>query len=156
MKMEKQFTLPDIAQGVTVVFDTDEHGAARATVSGADIDAVTNAALDMKNAIDIEACPEVKGPFRDRDSDGWRATVLARKNRKPVEPVDSTASVSALELNFRITNRLASMGIYRVHDLCVCSAEDLLRVPGFGQRSLREVEAALQRAGRSLREEDGP
>ncbi|CAB3681393.1 DNA-directed RNA polymerase subunit alpha [Paraburkholderia graminis C4D1M] len=72
----------------------------------------------------------------------------------PVAAIKSDAPLDLLDLNFRVTNRLASAGIFRVGDLCVCSASDLLKMPGFGVKSLQEVERSLQRAGRSLRKED--
>lgn len=71
-----------------------------------------------------------------------------------IATVGADASVLVLDLHVRITNRLASIGIYRVGDLCQQRASDLLRVPGLAAVSLREVEAALQRIGRSLRAED--
>ncbi len=70
--------------------------------------------------------------------------------------VAGSEPLRVLDLNCRISNRLASEGIFRIADLCVRSARDLMRLPGFGKKSLREVEAALQRAGRSLRDEDTP
>ena len=70
--------------------------------------------------------------------------------------VAGSEPVRVLDLNCRVSNRLASAGIFRIGDLCVCSARDLMRMPGFGKKSLREVEAALQRTGRSLRAEETP
>lgn len=60
-------------------------------------------------------------------------------------------SLLALDLSGRVMNRLGAENIFRVGELCNCSADDLLRMPGFGSKSLREVQAALQRSGRSLR-----
>lgn len=69
----------------------------------------------------------------------------------PTATVDGTDMLTVLDLNCRITNRLGADGIFRVGELCRCSADDLTRLPGFGKRSLQEVQEALQRVGRSLR-----
>ena len=71
-----------------------------------------------------------------------------------IEAVADTESMRVLDLSFRITNRLNAAGIFNVGDLCECSVRDLLMMPGFGVKSLREVEQALQRSGRSLRTEN--
>jgi len=71
-----------------------------------------------------------------------------------VDEIVGSAPIDVLDLNLRITNRLGAEGIFRVRDLCVCRASDLMKLPGFGRKSLHEVEAALQRVGRSLRAED--
>jgi len=70
------------------------------------------------------------------------------------ETIVGSDSIAVLDLNLRIMNRLGSEGIFRVRDLCVCRASDLMKLPGFGTKSLRDVEAALHRAGHSLRAEE--
>ncbi|WP_395066147.1 hypothetical protein [Paraburkholderia silvatlantica] len=65
--------------GITVEHSTDERGASCVSVTGVDLDLVTSAALDVKNASPVDACPEVVGPYRDIGSGSWRATVRLRK-----------------------------------------------------------------------------
>ncbi|WP_395066145.1 DNA-directed RNA polymerase subunit alpha C-terminal domain-containing protein [Paraburkholderia silvatlantica] len=65
--------------------------------------------------------------------------------------IDRNTRIEALGLHSRITNRLRAGGVYRVADLCACSAEDLLRLPGIGKRSIAGVQQAITRAGFSLR-----
>jgi DNA-directed RNA polymerase alpha subunit len=67
--------------------------------------------------------------------------------------ITGSAPVDSLDINFRVANRLRAAGIYRVCALCRCRASDLMKLRGFGVRSLLEVEAALLRVGRSLRAE---
>lgn len=50
-----------------------------ATVTGPDRDAVFDRALDVKNALGPDACPEVVGPFQDIGSGSWVATVRTRR-----------------------------------------------------------------------------
>lgn len=71
-----------------------------------------------------------------------------------VEAVAVDDPIAVLDLNLRITNRLGAEGVFRVGDLCLWRASDLMKLPGFGTKSLNEVEAALQRAGRALRAEE--
>ncbi|CAB3758485.1 DNA-directed RNA polymerase subunit alpha C-terminal domain-containing protein [Paraburkholderia humisilvae] len=75
-------------------------------------------------------------------------------NATPVEVVADSDAVEVLGLHCRITNRLRAASIFCVGDLCRTTARDLMKLPGFGTKSLHEVEAALQRAGRSLRAEE--
>ena len=71
-----------------------------------------------------------------------------------LSPVDVDARiVDVLDLPVRITNRLASMGIFRIGALCCCTAADLRRQPGLGLVSITAIEDALLQIGRSLRAE---
>ncbi|MEM5403801.1 hypothetical protein [Paraburkholderia unamae] len=64
---------------IRVERDTDEFGASRILLIGADHDAVLGAALDEKNAMPVEQCPEVFGPRIDLKSGGFRAMVITRR-----------------------------------------------------------------------------
>lgn len=55
--------------------------------------------------------------------------------------------IAALELPIRTHNMLEEEGVFTVGDLLNRSAEDLLRLPNFGQKSLAEVYAALSQLG---------
>jgi hypothetical protein len=79
--METPLNISNIG-GITVEHDHDEHGFERVTISGMDFDVVAGRALDLKNAVPIDVCPEVSGPYRDLSSGCWRATVRARKEAR--------------------------------------------------------------------------
>ncbi|MFP4895784.1 hypothetical protein [Paraburkholderia sp. EG304] len=70
-----------IYTGIAVEFDRDEYGARRATVTGVQFDAVNDWALDLKNSLPVEVCPEVEGPFLDIETGSYRATVRVRKEQ---------------------------------------------------------------------------
>jgi DNA-directed RNA polymerase alpha subunit len=72
-------------------------------------------------------------------------------NAQPTVNFDATLDV--LDLPVRITNRLRSLGIFRVSALCNWSAGDLRKHPGLGIVSITAIEDALLEIGRSLRAE---
>jgi predicted DNA-binding transcriptional regulator AlpA len=73
---------------------------------------------------------------------------LARHARDRERPI--TIPIETLGLLAYARNRLVADGIKTVADLTKKSGAELLRLPGFGPASLREVETALARLGFSL------
>jgi DNA-directed RNA polymerase alpha subunit len=67
---------------------------------------------------------------------------------------DFEAGLEVLDLPVRVTNRLKSLGIFRVRTLCEWSAGDLRKHPRLGSVSIIAIEDALRRVGYSLRAED--
>ena len=55
-----------------------------------------------------------------------------------------------LELPVRVADRLRALGMRRVGDLCAYAPRELLALPGVGERSLADVQAALSGLGLSL------
>jgi hypothetical protein len=64
---------------VALTFDTGEHGESVVIVTGIDYDAVHATALDWKNALPAEQCPEVGEVMRHVDNGCWYAVVRTRR-----------------------------------------------------------------------------
>lgn len=65
-------------------------------------------------------------------------------------------STAEIGLSVRTTNCLEERGIFTVRDLLKCTRDDLLGISNFGEKTLEEVYAALEkiqfyRSGRSPR-----
>ncbi|MDO5582247.1 MAG: DNA-directed RNA polymerase subunit alpha C-terminal domain-containing protein [Planctomycetia bacterium] len=58
-----------------------------------------------------------------------------------------TMSTAEIGLSVRTTNCLDEQGITSVEDLLNCNRADLLSIPNFGEKTLEEVYAALERLG---------
>ena len=63
-------------------------------------------------------------------------------------------STAEIGLSVRTTNCLEEKGIFTVHDLLLCTRDDLLSISNFGEKTLEEVYLALEsveffRPGRS-------
>ena len=56
-------------------------------------------------------------------------------------------STAEIGLSVRTTNCLEERGIFTVNDLLNCSAEDLLDISNFGEKTLEEVYTALETIG---------
>ena len=56
-------------------------------------------------------------------------------------------STAEIGLSVRTTNCLEERGIFTVNDLLHCSRQDLLSISNFGEKTLEEVFAALERIG---------
>ncbi|MDR1958985.1 MAG: hypothetical protein LBQ54_08075 [Planctomycetaceae bacterium] len=56
-------------------------------------------------------------------------------------------NTSEIGLSVRTTNCLEDQGIFTVKALLQCTREDLLTIPNFGEKTLEEVYAALERIG---------
>jgi len=56
-------------------------------------------------------------------------------------------STAEIGLAVRTTNCLEERGIFTVDDLLNCKREDLLSISNFGEKTLDEVYAALERFG---------
>ena len=56
-------------------------------------------------------------------------------------------STAEIGLSVRTTNCLEERGIFTVEDLLNCTREDLLSISNFGEKTLEEVYAALERFG---------
>jgi len=65
--------------GVTFDLDTDEDGSVRVTVCGPDYDAVLASALNVKNVLPVEQCPEVGAVRQDVGNGSWCACVRIRR-----------------------------------------------------------------------------
>ncbi|CAB3758488.1 hypothetical protein [Paraburkholderia humisilvae] len=65
--------------GITFDLDTDEDGAVRVMVCGSDYDAVLASALDVKNVLPVEQCPEVGKVRQDVSNGSWCACVRTRR-----------------------------------------------------------------------------
>lgn len=81
-------------------------------------------------------CPHCKQPLPKRTEN---------KIAGPLEPGDFT------DLPIRIQNRVQQMGIRKISDLAALSERDILRSPGLGRTSLRQIIDELRRHGLSLR-----
>lgn len=67
------------------------------------------------------------------------------------EEKGSDESIETLKLKPRIQNILQRAGITTVNQLAVTSREDLLKIKNFGQKSLKEIKAALKEKGIELK-----
>ncbi len=56
-------------------------------------------------------------------------------------------STAEIGLSVRTTNCLDEQGITTVEDLLQCRRADLLAIPNFGEKTLEEVYAALEKLG---------
>ena len=56
-------------------------------------------------------------------------------------------STAEIGLSVRTTNCLEERGIFTVHDLLHCTPGDLLSISNFGEKTLEEVYASLERIG---------
>jgi len=56
-------------------------------------------------------------------------------------------STAEIGLAVRTTNCLEERGIFTVNDLLNCTKEDLLSISNFGEKTLEEVYAALEKIG---------
>lgn len=56
-------------------------------------------------------------------------------------------SISELRLSTRTINALELRGIYTVADLLHCTPTQLLAINNFGQKTLKDIYASLERAG---------
>ena len=56
-------------------------------------------------------------------------------------------STAEIGLSVRTTNCLEERGVFTVEDLLNCTREDLLSISNFGEKTLEEVYAALERFG---------
>jgi len=56
-------------------------------------------------------------------------------------------STAEIGLTVRTTNCLEERGIFTVNDLLNCSPKDLLSISNFGEKTLDEVYAALDKIG---------
>jgi DNA-directed RNA polymerase subunit alpha len=56
-------------------------------------------------------------------------------------------STAELGLSVRTTNCLDEQGISTIGDLLACRREDLLQIANFGEKTLEDVYAALERLG---------
>lgn len=65
--------------GVAFVFDFDEDGEPITVVTGANYDAVLASALDVKNSLPVDECPEVGEVRQHVDNGCWTATVRTRR-----------------------------------------------------------------------------
>lgn len=61
-------------------------------------------------------------------------------------------SMAEIGLSVRTTNCLDEQGISTVADLLRCKRQDLLNIPNFGEKTLEEVFAALEKLGFLRRE----
>jgi len=77
-KMDKQLKFSNIP-GVTFDLDTEEDGSVRVTVCGSDYDAVLASALNVKNVLPVEQCPEVGALRQDVGNGSWCAFVRTRR-----------------------------------------------------------------------------
>lgn len=70
----------------------------------------------------------------------------------PSQPLPGSRAARPLRevLAARAANALAASGITTLDALSACSAADLMRLRGFGRRSLDEVTGALEATGRHL------
>ena len=71
-----------------------------------------------------------------------RAEEESRSLRQRLEM--STAEIG---LTVRTTNCLEERGIFTVHDLLNCTPADLLSISNFGEKTLEEVYASLEKIG---------
>ena len=62
-------------------------------------------------------------------------------------------TLAELELSVRVINRLETLGIQTLFELCQYSAVELLKIPRFGEKSLREVLDKLASRCLNLRDE---
>jgi DNA-directed RNA polymerase alpha subunit len=65
---------------------------------------------------------------------------------------NATRDIKDCEVSIRCANSLAYKGLRTLAELAKCSRNDLLSIPNFGNRSLKEVIWALSSAGLKLRE----
>ena len=79
MKIDEQLKFA-IIPGITFDLDTDENGASRVIVTGSDYDAVLASALNVKNVLPVERCPEVGEVLLDSSDGRWRAQVRTRRS----------------------------------------------------------------------------
>jgi DNA-directed RNA polymerase subunit alpha len=56
-------------------------------------------------------------------------------------------STAEIGLTVRTTNCLEERGIFTVRDLLQCTRNDLLSISNFGEKTLEEVYAALEKIG---------
>ena len=56
-------------------------------------------------------------------------------------------STAEIGLSVRTTNCLEERGIFTVNDLLHCTPSDLLSISNFGEKTLEEVYASLERIG---------
>ena len=56
-------------------------------------------------------------------------------------------STAEIGLSVRTTNCLEERGIFTVNDLLHCTPSDLLGISNFGEKTLEEVYASLERIG---------
>ncbi len=56
-------------------------------------------------------------------------------------------STAEIGLSVRTTNCLEERGIFTVNDLLHCTCNDLLSISNFGEKTLEEVYASLQKIG---------
>lgn len=76
--MDAQLNKPNYS-GISVDFGGGDDCSV-AVITGMDFDAVHGKALDVKNALALDVCPEVEGPFLDVSSGCWSATVRTRRS----------------------------------------------------------------------------
>lgn len=62
--------------------------------------------------------------------------------------------VEQLELNTRASNCLKAAGIFTIHDLVRRKEWDLRKIPNLGNGTMRDIIAALDRVGLTLKGED--
>ena len=65
--------------GVAFLFDYDEDGEPIVVVAGVNYDAVLASALDVKNALPVDECPEVGEVRQHIDNGCWYAVVRTRR-----------------------------------------------------------------------------
>ena len=71
------------------------------------------------------------------------------KTNNQAEDLTSRLEMSTAEigLSVRTTNCLEERGIFTVRDLLNCTADDLLSISNFGEKTLEEVYLSLEKFG---------
>lgn len=81
---------------------------------------------------------------------------MSCSSRVPLSTIDTDAkdlrrklemSTAEIGLSVRTTNCLEERGIFTVEDLLHCTAQDLLSISNFGEKTLGEVYKALEGIG---------
>jgi DNA-directed RNA polymerase alpha subunit len=92
-------------------------------------------------------CEEAARSLRERvkaNADAERAQAERQRERK------LNMSLPELELSLRVVNCLEAEGLATVRDLVVRTEEELLKLPNFGEASLRHVKTRLGKHGLDL------
>ena len=79
---------------------------------------------------------------------------IAQQETNIIHPHNITldSPIPSLELSMRLYNTLMNDRLYTIGDVVECSSKELLRIPNFGKKCLKEVEAILASAGLALRD----
>ncbi|CAB3681411.1 hypothetical protein R8871_02530 [Paraburkholderia graminis C4D1M] len=79
MNMDAQLYFSNITGATYIDVVTDDKGAPCVIVTGPDHDAVLATALNVKNVLPVEQCPEVGEVLRDLGNGSWCAHVRTRR-----------------------------------------------------------------------------